>query len=266
MAKEKPFRPAVPVFEAPTPEASLCLHFIQEAELTGWRAIPEYPKSRFDILLIAEDWVTTPGISPGTQIGVQAKMNFTKELMHQLRRHLTFQLKWNNPDYIVGLIPEMPVSSAAKAKLDTLALWGVGLFTAYDAFNGNGSPNTVVSANLADIKKFGRRHEFRGRIPPPPPDYPFVLPGSVGGQHWSEWKERAVGFMLAVLDKEFPLSEFRKHKVDHKIWVKRKWVLPSGNTAKGRPLYILNPKADSGRLDAVYPHEFARRKEALCAV
>jgi hypothetical protein len=164
------------------------------------------------------------------------------------------------------LIPELPVSGAAKKKLDTLALWGVGLFTAYDAFNGNDSPNTVLSSNLSDMKKFGRRHDFRGRIPPPPPDYPFVLPGSVGGQHWSEWKDRALNFMLAVDGKEFPLSEFRKHKVDHKIWVKKKWVLPSGNAAKGRPLYTLNPQADNGRLDATYPHEFARRKEALCAV
>ena len=193
-------------------------------------------------------------------------MSFTKELMNQLRKHFTLQLKWNNPDYIVGLIPELPVSNAAKIKLDTLALWGVGLFTAYDAFNGNESPDTVVSSNLSDTKKFGRQHQFRGRIPPPAKDYPFVLPGSVGGQHWSDWKEKAITFMLAVLNKEFSLGELRKHKIDPKIWVNRKWVLPTGNTQKGKPLYILNPVADNGRLDATYPYEFARRKEALCAV
>lgn len=263
MPKEKPFRPAPAVFAAPSPEASLCLHFINEAQLAGWRAIPEYPKSRFDILLIAEDWVQTAGAVPGDQIGVQAKMNFSTDLMRQLREHVTRQRKWNNPDYIVGLVPQVPSTPAAKKKLESLEYLGIGLLSAYTIFNGNQHETTTATVNLEDIKKLGHRHPFPGRIPPPRDDYPFVLPGSVGGQHWSEWKDRAMKFLIEVHlgDGTLMLSDFRKGKLDPRLWLNKGWVTRTGQKLGTQDIYKLNPESRSDRPDLMHPYEFVRQLE-----
>lgn len=259
--KDQPFRPAPDAFAAPTPEASLCLHFIHEALLMGWRCIPEYPKSRFDILLIAEDWVSTEGAVPGMQIGVQAKMGFTNPLMKQLEHPLKWERRWNNPDFIVGLVPQVKTSAAAKEKLVTLQLLGIGLFTAYDTFAGNDHADTKASVNLADMSKVGIRHSFLGRVPPPRDDYPFTLPGSVGGQHWSAWKDKAIDFVMAMVirGESFVLKDFHTHKVDPKIWIRKGWVTLTGERRGKSDLYKLNPESRDDRVDLQHPHEFERR-------
>lgn len=227
----------------------------------GWRCIPEYPKSRFDILLIAEDWVSTKGATPGMQIGVQAKMAFTLPLMQQLEHPLKRERKWNNPDYIVGLVPQVKASAAAKQKLVTLELLGIGLFTAYDTFAGNDHPDTKVSVNLTDMSKAGIRHDFLGRVPPPRSDYPFTVPGSVGGQHWSPWKEKAIDFVVAMVirGEPFLLKDFHLHKVDPKIWIRKGWVTLTGERRGRSDLYKLNPESRDDRVDLQHPHEFERR-------
>lgn len=257
---DKPFKPAMESFAAPSPEASLCLHFIHEALLFGWRCIPEYPRSRFDILLIAEEWVSTKDAVPGIQVGVQAKMGFTKPLMTQLRKHVTTQRKWNNPDFIVGLVPQVLTGQSAKTKLVTLDNLGIGLFTAYDVFNGNEHEGTKSSVNLADMSKFGRRHIYPGRVPPPPPDYPFTVPGSIGGQHWSPWKEKAMNLVVDISKRggEILLKDFVNHKVDHKRWITKGWIIYAEH--RGRvDIYKLNPLSPRDRVDLQHPWEFKRR-------
>lgn len=261
--KDQPFRPAPAQFAAPSPESSLCLHFIHEALLMGWRCIPEYPKSRFDILLIAEEWVQTKDAKPGMQIGVQAKMNFSKELLDQLRHPLSYQRVWNNPDYIVGLIPQLRLNEASKKKLEMLKMWGVGLFTAYDVFNGNEHETTKRSVNLADMSKVGKKHDFLGRVPPPKPDYPFTLPGSVGGQHWSPWKERAMNFVVDMVRRGdgMTLSDFHKAKVDPKIWIRKGWITRTGERRGRAELFKFNPESRDDRVDLQHPYEFQRRMQ-----
>ena len=261
MAKDEPFRPAPEVFAAPSPEASLCLHFIHEALLMGWRCIPEYPKSRFDILHIAEKWVSTQGATPGMQIGVQAKMGFTNPLMRQLEHPLRYQRMWNNPDFIVGLVPQVKPTAASKAKLVTLQMLGIGLFTAYDTFAGNDHPDTKRSVNLADLSKAGIRHNFAGRVPPPREDYPFTLPGSVGGQHWSAWKEKAIDFVVAmtIRGEPFILKDFYEHGIDPKVWIRKGWVTRTGERRGRSDLFKLNPESRDDRVDLQHQWEFERR-------
>lgn len=257
----KPFKPAVESFWAPSPEVSLCYHFIHEAIYWGWRCIPEYPRSRFDIFMIAEEWVSTKGAAPGMQVGVQAKTGFTNPLMQQLKKHITNQKRWNNPEYIVGLIPQILSGPHAKKKLLTLKQLGIGLFTAYDTFNGNEHEDTAVSVNLADMSKFGQRHIFPGRVIPPRPDYPFTTPGSVGGQHWSPWKEKAMNLVVDISKRggEIFLKDFVNHKVDHKRWIIKGWVTRTGEHRGKVDVYKLNPESPKDRVDLQHPWEFKRR-------
>lgn len=242
----------------------MCLHLINEAQLAGWRAIPEYPKSRFDIFLVAEKWVTTAGAEPGTQVGVQAKMGFNKELVHQLNNHLRRQRRWNNPEYIVGLVPQIPSTAAARQKQAELKVLGIGLFDAYSTFAGNEHPDTKAAENFKDISKFGKKHDFYGRVPVPPEDYPFVLPGNVGGAHWSDWKEKAINFLVAVTARggELFLSTFAEFGINQTIWIRKGWVTRTGRKVGRKDVYHLNPECLEGRPDIVHPYEFQRRLEA----
>lgn len=257
----KPFRPATAVYAAPTPEVSLCLHFVDEATQYGWRCIPEYPNSRFDMLMVAEPWVSTRGAVPGMQVGVQAKMELTEALMKQIEQPLRHLRNWSNPEYLVALIPVLRVSAATRAKLESLSMMGVGLFTAYETFNGNDHETTKEAKNLEDMSKFGSAHQFRGRVLVPPADYPFVLPGSVGGQHWSPWKDKALNLIVNVLsrDGKFLLSDFRQHKVDPKIWINYKWIEKTEEKVGAASIYLLNPQSPRTRVDLQHPHEFKRR-------
>ncbi len=256
-----PFRPAMDVFAAPSPESSLCLHFFHEALLRGWRCIPEYPRSRFDILLIAEEWVSTEGASPGTQIGVQAKMGLNASLMKQLEKPVRYEMRWNNPDYIVGLVPQVRPNSSSKKKLASLDMWGVGLFTAYDVFAGNEHEDTKYSVNLNNMLKAGTRHRFAGRVPPPPPDYPFTLPGSVGGQHWSPWKEKAINIVVKLTHRGglFTLQDIKDGGIDPKRWIQKGWITLTGEKRGRSYLYKLNPQSKMDRVDLQHPWEFKRR-------
>lgn len=258
---EKPFRPATAVYAAPTPEVSLCLRLVDEAIQYGWRCIPEYPKSRFDILLIAEPWVSTEGAVPGMQVGVQAKMELTEVLMKQIEYPLRHLRNWSNPEYLVALIPVLRVSAATRSKVDSLKMMGVGLFTAYDTFNGNEHPTTKESQNLVDMKKFGRPHQFRGQVLAPPADYPFVLPGSVGGQHWSPWKDKALNLIVNVLsrDGKFLLADFREHKVDPRVWLDSGWIEKTEEKVGAASVYKLSSNSPRRRVDLQHPHEFKRR-------
>lgn len=255
----QPFRPAP--FEAPSPESALCLHFIGEAVLWGWRCIPEYPRSRFDILLIAEPWVATAGAAPGMQIGIQAKMGFTNPLMNQLERPLKYERRWNNPDYVVGLVPQLRLNASSKKKLETLKMWGAGLFTAYDVFAGNDHPDTKESVNLADMSKAGAQQTFLGRIPPPRHDYPFTMPGSVGGQHWSPWKEKAINFMVQMHHRGegYTLKDFKQAKVDPKVWIHKGWIVATGERRGKVDVYRLNSQSPKDRVDLQHPWEYERR-------
>jgi hypothetical protein len=259
-AAPKPFRPPVAAYAAPSPEVSLCLHLVDEAQLAGWRVIPEYPNSRFDMLLIAEEWVTTTGASPGMQIGVQAKMAFTKELMTQLQEPLRRSRRWNNPEYLVALVPQVPSTTASKLKQAELERLGIGLFAAYSTFCGNEHPDTVVQKNLTDLSRIGKRHSFPGRVPPPRDDYPFVLPGAVGGQHWSPWKDKAMPFVVwATVNKEFRLPDLRKFKLDPRIWIHHGWIVRTGRREGVQDIYTLNPECTRTRPDLLHPYEFERQ-------
>lgn len=258
-AAPKPFKPPVASYAAPTPEVSLCLHLVDEAQLAGWRVVPEYPSSRFDLLLIAEEWVTTTGAEPGTQIGVQAKMHFNKELMRQLQEPLRRSRRWNNPEYLVGLVPQVPSTTAAKLKVAELERAGIGLFAAYSTFCGNEHPDTVVQKNLVDLSRVGRRHSFPGRVPPPRADYPFVLPGAPSGQHWSQWKDKAMAFVAwAHNNPDFYLSRIDDFKMDRRVWIDQGWIVRTGVKVGRRDCYILNPESRN-RIDHLHPYEFQRR-------
>lgn len=258
-AAPKPFKPPVASYAAPSPEVSLCLHLVDEAQLAGWRVIPEYPNSRFDMLLIAEEWVTTVGAEPGMQIGVQAKMHFNKELMRQLQEPLWRSRRWNNPEYLVGLVPQVPSTTAAKLKAAELERAGIGLFAAYATFCGNEHPDTKVQRNLDDLSRVGRKHSFPGRVPPPRADYPFVLPGAVGGQHWSHWKDKSMAFVVwATVNTDFKLADIRRFKMDNRVWISQGWIVRTGRRDGHHDIYTLNPESRN-RIDHLHRYEFQRQ-------
>lgn len=238
------YNPPPDHLEGCAPEQALCYDFIDEALIHGWKVLPEYPDSTFDMLLVAEEGCTTTGVEPGTQVGVQAKMSLNHGLMSQLTRSTRF-LNWAGPDYVVGLIPGPPRTKMEKGMEEIMHTTGHGLFYVYSYFESHEPGGYLRRSNLECLTHFGVKRKFIKRLKLPNINF-WCEPGVRSPSPVTEWKIKAVTFCME-LEKaggmtRKQIQEYRP-KINTQTWVKEGWIIPSGEKVGRGQVYILNPES-----------------------
>lgn len=248
MPKKSPpkfYKPPPEYLPGCAPEQALCYDFIIEAIEAGWRVYPEYPHSRFDMLLVAEEGCSTKGVEVGTQIGVQAKMSLNPELTGQLVRATRFT-KWSGPDYVVALIPGAPRTPAEKNLEDIIFGLGHGLFYVYSYFESHAHHGNLRRKNLETTIHFGQKRKFSKRIELPELNV-WVEPGVKSPTSLTDWRTKAVKRCMELEGiGDFTRKEFQalKPKMDMKLWITEEWVVKAGQ--RGREfLYKINPDSSN---------------------
>ena len=240
--KDQIYRPPPDELASCAPEQALCYEFIDEALAQGWTVLPEYPNSRFDLLLIAGEGCSTTGVVPGTQVGVQAKMQLNVELLGQMHRAVRY-MQYPGPDYVVGLVPAKPRTENEHVLEETFRKLDYGLFYNYERFEAHGSRWNRRRENLSHMLHFGAHYKFGKRIKVP--DFHFwTEPGVAGPSAMTDWKQRSIRFCIELAAAGgLTYKEFKTHRMHVQTWLKLGWVVP-GPTKRGRSvIYILNPDA-----------------------
>lgn len=226
------------------PEQALCYDFIIECIEAGWRVYPEYPHSKFDMLLVAEEGCSTKGVEVGTQIGVQAKMKLNPKLMQQMVRshgHPT----WRGPDYVVALVPAAPRTPAEKGQADILFALGHGLFYVYSHFESHDRDRNLRRRNLETTAFFGVRSNRKRVVLPE--IYVWVEPGVPSPTSVTGWRQNAVKRVMALEGiGTFTRKEFKamKPKLDMKLWLDEGWVVFTGEKRGREFIYRLADTED----------------------
>lgn len=266
MAREKrpkPFYPPPPEYDAGSPESSLCYALIDEAIVAGWDFYPEHPRGRFDILLVAREGCSTALAEPGVQIGVQAKMKLNEELLQQLSRAINKEHRWNGPDRLVALVPEMPRTKKEKEIESRLFALGVGIFAAYVTFQGNDSTETRRAVNLDTLARAGAGMPFPGRLALPKEVPEGIQPGMSSPLVWSDWQQRTMRLIVRAARQEITVADVEELGVrGFKFMTNGRipWFKHVGKVGR-RFTYVLNPEVARDRLDIKFPDMFRKYKE-----
>lgn len=221
------------------PEQALCYDFIDEAQLYGWRVLPEYPDSTLDLLLIAEEWCSTKGAKPGMQIGVQAKMSSNPELLNQLLKSSEVRsYRTKGPDYVCALVPVRPRTPTEQTIEYAVQRLRLGFFYVYSYFEGT---YTSKRKNLEDLSYCGDPLKFKSRIDLPEIES-WTEPGVASPTPITNWKLRAIKFCIeaASLGDKLDYTLFSKHKMHIQTWLHARWIIQTGKEGR-RFLYSLNP-------------------------
>lgn len=266
MAREprpKPFHPPPPEYDTGQPESSLCYALVDEALLAGWDFYPEHPQGRFDIVLVAREGCSTLGADPGMQIGVQAKMKLNEDVLQQLSRAVTREKKWNGPDRLVALVPELPRTPKEKEVEGRLFALGIGVFAAYVTFNGNDNTETRRAVNLDTLVRAGSSTPFPGRLPLPEEVPAAIQPGMSSPLVWGKWQQTSMKLLVRASQADVTSVDADEMGVTgFKFMLQGRypWLIRVGKVGR-RHTYRLNPEAGPDRLDKKFPDMFAKYME-----
>jgi hypothetical protein len=241
--KKRPdfYQPPPPELIDCAPEQALCYDFIEQAIAAGWRVLPEYPNSRFDMLLVAEEGCSTAGVLAGTQVGVQAKMKLNVEVLGQLF-NATRHTHYPGPDYVVALVPGKSRTDSEHTLEEALRKLGYGFFYMYDHFDGHEHPQwNRKHSNLDHMLGFGKHTEFKKRLKMPEVHF-WTEPGIASPSSVSTWKIRAIKFCIE-LDRigGMTYKDFSTHRMTISTWKNAGWVIAAPEKSGRAQLYILNP-------------------------
>jgi len=251
--KKRPdfYQPPPPELAHCAPEQALCYEFIEQAIAAGWKVIPEYPNSRFDMLLVAEEGCSTSGVASGTQIGVQAKMKLNVEVCGQLLQS-TRHTHYPGPDYVVALVPGKSRTDSERTLEEMIKKLGYGFFYIYDHFDGHDAQWNKKRNNLDHMLGFGERTKFKKQLKLPEVHF-WVEPGIASPSSVSTWKINAVKFCIA-LDRAGGMTykDFAKARMTLKTWRDAGWVVEKNEKSGRAQIYILNPDSNE-RPDRRHP-------------
>lgn len=186
-------------------EAEMCTAFCDWARKQGWTPYPEW--DGWDILLVAAD---------GTQIGVQAKLQYNLKLLEQTVPNGYEATDARGPDFRAVLLPRYTSESLLNAL-------GISLIYAVSSY--------LTPTFHPDLTHQGYRawHYWNPAQRVKLPDYvPDVQPGASGPIQLTEWKIRALR-LAAILDLRGNLTraDFKRHGVDPRRWTATdEWLLP----------------------------------------
>jgi hypothetical protein len=201
-------------------EAAMCTAFCDWAKKQGWTPYPE--TAGWDVLLVAAD---------GTQIGVQAKLQFTVKLLAQCLHSSWYDACAGvGPDFRAVLLPGF--KGDHEAILQTLGLMQFHCYgtTAAPMFSPaiGGGHDSWHYWNPAQREKL-------------PAYVPDVQPGASGPVQLTEWKIAALR-VSALLDIRgyVTRADFKRERIDPRRWMlgteTSKWLLPgavSGQFVRG---------------------------------
>lgn len=214
-------------------EVDLCASFCRWLKANGWVAYPE--TGGFDIIAV---W---PG--DGTQVGVQAKMGMTLEVVNQI-----VPPYWDRdvgPDFRAVLVP-----GAKGGARDLLQALGVVLIEPdywslrRDEFG--------FTPPFTKGRNYTAWHFWNPARRVALPEYvPDVAAGASGPSQLTEWKIKALR-LLAVLELRGYLVRADFREVDHRAWMAPGgWLVPGKTPGE----YVAGPRMPDfkGQHPVVYP-------------
>jgi hypothetical protein len=220
-------------------ETELAAHFIEEAKRHGWKAYPE--TEGFDVLLVATESVTGHFL-PGDQIGVQAKLKPTVEVLYQALPRKTVH---PGPKYYAVLVPRATPEFRDLAKRLRIKVFEATQksWPAIRGQRGDLEWRQGPVKQLLDPPSLWHLHEHRA--PCWVPDVEVVLPAGVPSpKQLTPWKFKAVRLALHGVAKGYlTTKDFKEFDVSMARWVQKQWIVPGDFVVEGgsrRRKYILN--------------------------
>lgn len=200
-------------------EAELCAAFIADAA-ARWNLTAYAETSGWDILMVAPD---------GTQIGVQAKMQFNMKLLYQTIEDGWSRWNPTGPDFRAVLLPYRDGDPILQAL-------GIGAFWP-DAYPLKGR---IRFNPELEYPQWSAWHYWNPEQRVALPKYvPDVVAGASGPIQLTKWKIAALQIMATLeLRGYVTRDDFKQFGIDHRRWTNsNEWLIPG--TEKGR--YVRGP-------------------------
>lgn len=214
-----------------TCEEELCEHLCMVARRHGYVAYVE--TAGFDVLLVAGD--NANGFRPGDQIGVQAKLRDSVEVLAQALPH-SGKI---GPHYYAVLVPSCTYEfEKVASRLE------IGVIRGLDLDGARGA------------RFFGRsRWKFQDhgqRCWVPEVEVEGMRGGRKGPEQLTPWKMKAVKLCMLAEERGYLTSrDFREVEVSLERWIQKRWLVPYDKmTINGRAVkrYVLNNAANPPHL------------------
>lgn len=197
-------------------EAELCDAFATYAHRVGWTVYPE--TAGWDLVLVYRG-TPRPFIQTGFQIGVEAKLRPSIELLAQLARH---RRELNRPNAALALLPRWP-SKTYRIVANEL-----------DADVRSPPAESERDWPLRPVYRFGL-----GTL-----SLPAIVPNGSGGvpnpSPLTPWREKALRMCIRLRERgEVTTKDFRELRINHSRWVQAGWILHKGKLGR-RYRYVPN--------------------------
>lgn len=206
-----------------TSESDLCARFIAALNADDWTCYAE--TGNWDILLVRKP--------DGFQIGVQAKLRFTPEVITQCLDSSAWAVDKAGPDCRAVLVPAKGVQHHLGIICDYV---GVTVIAVESPHRDGAGGRVVFSPQLPKFRGHDngdwQEHAPAKRIKLP--EYvPDVAAGAKSPMTLSDWKIKAIKIAV-TLEKRGHLTraDFRHLSIDHRLWMptERGWLTRKGFT------------------------------------
>jgi len=225
-------------------ERALCEAFLAGAAVPdGWTAYPE--TDGWDILLIRDQ----------VQVGVQAKLRPSLEVLAQAARPLRRWRDARGPHYIAVLVPWTEGNFSDLAEILGLVVLRPWL----RQHRGRDGEQVLtwhpVSQAIAGLPPL--HFEAPAWVPPVVPDVPAGVPSPV---QLTEWKIRALRFMARLEVRGYvTVHDLRDFGMTSSLWYHR-WLVPQEGPSQNPPRWVRKPGV--ALVDAQHPEIFAQFVQA----
>ena len=195
-------------------EADLCREFRARAEKHGWTVYPE--TSGWDLLLVATEDVSDRRIGVGDQVGVEAKLRGNVSVLRQAADGMRYP--YRGPRFGGVLVPKAGKDFCRVAFFLKLNVW------------------------VLAYKHLRVAYPHEGRKPLwVPPVVPLHDAGVPSPSPLTPWRVKALE-LCNLLDTgaEVTRNDMKKMGLDPKIWMFKKWLVPTGKK-RGRSELLRKP-------------------------
>lgn len=201
-------------------EADMCAAFIDALDKQSWTAYPE--TAGFDILLVRK--------RDGFQIGIEAKLRFSVEVVNQALPAYKWDAVMIGPDCRAVLVPRYATDNLSKI-CDAI---GITVITV-------GRPSTYRTRDFDPALPTGKGdwsdrnwHEWcpveRHRLPEYVPD---VVAGASAPVQLTDWKIRAIRMSILLEERAVTRADFKALGLDPSRWTQHWLVRTDGGYVRG---------------------------------
>lgn len=218
-------------------ENELCNIFIVYAKNNNWKVFPE--TSNFDILIVKNNF----------QIGIQAKLIPNIEVLDQAiagRQSDNINIKWANPSPHIRAVLVPHASREFKNIANALGVFVIeGMKQIRDIMAGQ----KYWIKEISGLDGYSKKHLTYPAKLCWTPEVEIDTPAGVKSPKIiTQWKIKAVKLCLLLEAKGYlTIKDFKEAKVSSTLWIKKRWLIDSGDKEGGLKKYI--------RTNIILPHE-----------